>query len=192
LLETDALLKLASLMLDEEVECPALGGNIFPVNGCTIDKGMLTNLRIPENRVARLQMIEYIRAFMAGRVGWAQLDCLLIISGAFGLFKRDRIIEIGGYLTSSGEYNKDTVGEDMELVVRLNRHMLEKKQKFKIKYSYNANCWTEVPESFPCVETPTGSMAKGADRHFDVPQQDDREPPLRKSRNHRDAVFLHF
>ena len=135
-------------MLDEEVECPALGGNIFPVNGCTIDKGMLTNLRIPENRVARLQMIEYIRAFMAGRVGWAQLDCLLIISGAFGLFKRDRIIEIGGYLTSSGEYNKDTVGEDMELVVRLNRHMLEKKQKFKIKYSYNANCWTEVPESF--------------------------------------------
>jgi cellulose synthase/poly-beta-1,6-N-acetylglucosamine synthase-like glycosyltransferase/HEAT repeat protein len=148
LLETDALLKLASLMLDEEVECPALGGNIFPVNGCTIDKGMLTDQRIPENRVARLQMIEYIRAFMAGRVGWAQLDCLLIISGAFGLFKRDRIIEIGGYLTSSGEYQKDTVGEDMELVVRLNCHMLEKKQKFKIKYSYNANCWTEVPESF--------------------------------------------
>lgn len=148
LLETDALLKLTSQMVDEEVECPAMGGNIFPINGCSVDKGMLTSLKIPKNNVARLQTIEYIRAFMAGRLGWAHIDCLLIISGAFGLFKKDRIIEIGGYLTSSGKYNKDTVGEDMELVVRLSRYMIEKKQKFKIKYAFNANCWTEVPESY--------------------------------------------
>lgn len=148
LLEIDALLKLTSQMIDEEVECPAMGGNIFPINGCSVDKGMLTNLKIPKNNVARLQTIEYIRAFMAGRVGWAYIDSLLIISGAFGLFKKDRIIEIGGYLTSSGKYQKDTVGEDMELVVRLSRHMLEKKHKFKINYAFNANCWTEVPESY--------------------------------------------
>lgn len=148
LLETDALLKLTSQMVDEEVECPAMGGNIFPVNGCSVDKGMLTRLKIPNNNIARIQTIEYIRAFMAGRVGWAYLDCLLIISGAFGLFKKDRIIEIGGYLTSSGKYKKDTVGEDMELVVRLSRHMIEKKEKFKINYAFNANCWTEVPESY--------------------------------------------
>ena len=148
LLETDALLKLTSLMIDQQVECPAMGGNIFPINGCSVDRGMITNLKIPENKIARLQTIEYIRAFMAGRVGWAQIDCLLIISGAFGLFKKDRIIEIGGYLTSSGKYNKDTVGEDMELVVRLSRHMIDKKRKFKINYAFNANCWTEVPESY--------------------------------------------
>jgi cellulose synthase/poly-beta-1,6-N-acetylglucosamine synthase-like glycosyltransferase len=148
LLEADALLKLTSLIVDEEVECPAMGGNVFPSNGCSVDKGMITNLQIPKNTVARLQSIEYIRAFMAGRVGWAYIDCLLIISGAFGLFKKDRIIEIGGYLTSSGKYHKDTVGEDMELVVRLSRHMIEKKRKFKINYAFNANCWTEVPESY--------------------------------------------
>lgn len=148
LLEIDALLKLTSQMIDEEVECPAMGGNIFPINGCCVDKGMLTNIQIPKNNVARLQTIEYIRAFMSGRVGWAYIDSLLIISGAFGLFKKNRIIEIGGYLTSSGKYQKDTVGEDMELVVRLSRHMLEKKLKFKINYAFNANCWTEVPESY--------------------------------------------
>ncbi|HSQ89288.1 glycosyltransferase [Romboutsia sp.] len=148
LLETDALIKLTSQMIDEEVECPAMGGNIFPINGCSVNKGMITSLKIPKKNIARLQTIEYIRAFMAGRVGWAYLDCLLIISGAFGLFKKDRIIEIGGYLTSSGKYKKDTVGEDMELVVRLSRHMIEKKQKFKINYVFNANCWTEVPESY--------------------------------------------
>lgn len=147
LLETDALLKLTSQVVDATVECPAMGGNIFPINGCRVDKGLLLDLHIPANPLARLQTIEYIRAFMAGRVGWAYLECLLIISGAFGLFKKDRIIEIGGYLTSSGKYHKDTVGEDMELVVRLSRHMLETKQKFKVNYAFNANCWTEVPES---------------------------------------------
>ena len=161
LLETDALLKLTSLLLDEEVECPAMGGNIFPINGCAVDNGKLASLNIPDNHVAKLQTIEYIRAFMAGRVGWAQLNCLLIISGAFGLFKKDRIIEIGGYLTSSGKYNKDTVGEDMELVVRLNRHMLEQKQKFKIKYAYNANCWTEVPESFRVLKSQRDRWHRG-------------------------------
>jgi len=161
LLETDALLKLTSLLLDEEVECPAMGGNIFPINGCSVEQGALIRLQIPDNHVAKLQTIEYIRAFMAGRVGWAQLDCLLIISGAFGLFKKDRIIEIGGYLTSSGKYNKDTVGEDMELVVRLNRHMLEQKQKFKIKYAYNANCWTEVPESFRVLKSQRDRWHRG-------------------------------
>ncbi len=79
LLETDALLKLTSQMVDEEVECPAMGGNIFPINGCSVDKGMLMRLKIPNNNIARIQTIEYIRAFMAGRVGWAYLDCLLII-----------------------------------------------------------------------------------------------------------------
>lgn len=152
LLETDALLKLTSLTIDQQVECPAMGGNIFPINGCSVDTGMITNLKIPQNNIARLQTIEYIRAFMAGRVGWAQIDCLLIISGAFGLFKKDRIIEIGGYLTSSGKYKKDTVGEDMELVVRLSRHMIEKKKKFKINYAFNANCWTEVPESYKVLK----------------------------------------
>jgi cellulose synthase/poly-beta-1,6-N-acetylglucosamine synthase-like glycosyltransferase len=84
---------------------------------------------------------------MAGRVGWSYINSLLIISGAFGLFRKERVIETGGYLTSKGKYQKDTVGEDMELVVRLTRYMRRKRLRHRIHYAFNANCWTEVPES---------------------------------------------
>lgn len=147
LLEEDALLKIVAETLDSEEEVVAAGGNIFPINSSVIDKGFLEKVRIPKNKIACLQTIEYIRAFMAGRVGWAYLNSLLIISGAFGLFKRNYIESVGGYLTEQGVFHKDTVGEDMELVVRLKRYMLEKNIKHRITYSYNANCWTEVPES---------------------------------------------
>ena len=152
LLETDALLKLASLTLDESVETPALGGNIFPINGCKVDKGYISDIQIPDNSLARFQTIEYIRAFMAGRLGWQEINSLLIISGAFGLFRKDRIVGIGGYLTEKGQYKKDTVGEDMELVVRISRMMHEAKLPFKVLYAFNANCWTEVPEDFKSLK----------------------------------------
>jgi cellulose synthase/poly-beta-1,6-N-acetylglucosamine synthase-like glycosyltransferase len=152
LLERDALLKLASLTLDQGIETPALGGNIFPVNGCIVERGEIKKINIPSNKIARFQNIEYIRAFMAGRLGWASLNSLLIISGAFGLFRKDRIVSIGGYLTSSGKYEKDTVGEDMELVVRISRLMRELGKRYQICYAYNANCWTEVPEDLKSLK----------------------------------------
>lgn len=152
LLEPDALLRLASLTLDESVETPALGGNIFPINGCTADRGAILEVNIPKNPLARFQTIEYLRAFMAGRLGWQKLNTLMIISGAFGLFRKDRIIGIGGYMTQKGIYHKDTVGEDMELVVRITRMMHEMKIPYKIQYGFNANCWTEVPEDMKSLK----------------------------------------
>ncbi|MGB5823887.1 MAG: glycosyltransferase [Proteocatella sp.] len=152
LLEDESLLKLASLELDMGVETPALGGNIFAANGCTIDKGVLSNIAIPKKIISRIQTVEYIRAFMTGRLGWANINGLLIISGAFGLFRKERVQDVGGYLTSSGRYAKDTVGEDMELVVRIRRHMEEINQKYKIAYAFNANCWTEVPEEYSALK----------------------------------------
>lgn len=153
LLEPDALLKIASLTLDESVETPALGGNIFPLNGCKVDKGLVTEINIPKSHLARFQTIEYVRAFMAGRLGWQELNSLLIISGAFGLFRKDRIIDIGGYMTAKSQYHKDTVGEDMELIVRITRLMHEAGRPFKVLYAFNANCWTEVPEDLKSLKT---------------------------------------
>ncbi len=147
LLESDSLIKLASLTLDSTDDAVALGGNIFPINGCRVSKGVLEKINIPQNSIARFQTIEYIRAFMTGRLGWAKIKCLLIISGAFGLFHKDRVVEIGGYLTSKERHQLDTVGEDMELVVRLEHTLMEQKKPFAVLYSYNANCWTEVPET---------------------------------------------
>jgi len=152
-LEPEALLRLASLTLDESTETPALGGNVFPINGCKVNNGLITKIQLPKSQLARFQNIEYIRAFMAGRLGWEEINSMLIISGAFGLFRKERIIGIGGYMTTLGKYHKDTVGEDMELVVRISRLMHEMGLRFKIRYAYNANCWTQVPEDLKSLKS---------------------------------------
>ncbi len=145
ILESDALLKLSSAMLDDTKPYLAMGGNIYPANGFTFDKGKVEKRSIPKEMVCRFQTIEYLRAFTSGRIGWSELRSLMIISGAFGLFQKDALVETGGYLTSSSKLKKDTVGEDMELVVRLTRQALEKKDSFRVAYVYNAYCYTELP-----------------------------------------------
>mgnify|MGYP003585306615 CR=1 FL=1 len=147
LIESDSLIKLTSLTLDTLTEAVALGGNIFPINGCAVDHGMIERTGIPRSALGRFQTIEYLRAFMAGRLGWSKINSLLIVSGAFGLFRKDRVIAVGGYLTHNERFQLDTVGEDMEMVVRLERFMLENKQPFSVLSSYNSNCWTEIPEN---------------------------------------------
>jgi cellulose synthase/poly-beta-1,6-N-acetylglucosamine synthase-like glycosyltransferase len=146
MLERDALLNLAGLFLFSEEEVVAAGGNILPVNGCTVRRGTLVSTRVPGRPIARFQTIEYLRAFMAGRVGWAVIKTLLIISGAFGVFHRQRVVDAHGYLTRSEHYMKDTVGEDMELVVRLTRGLRESGIRYSVQYAHHANCWTEIPE----------------------------------------------
>jgi peptidoglycan-N-acetylglucosamine deacetylase len=161
MLERDALLNLAGLFLFSDEQVIAAGGNIFPVNGCTVRKGALVETRIPRTPLARFQTVEYIRSFMAGRVGWAQMKSLLIISGAFGVFQREKVVNAHGYLTRSGHYLKDTVGEDMELVVRLTGQMRESRTPFSIQYAYNANCWTEVPEKLSTLNRQRDRWQRG-------------------------------
>jgi cellulose synthase/poly-beta-1,6-N-acetylglucosamine synthase-like glycosyltransferase len=132
-------------MLDHDETTLALGGNIFPVNGSEIDHGQIESIGLPDNLLARLQSIEYLRAFSLGRIGWSVINSLLIVSGAFGLFEKQILIECGGYLTQSTK-DKDTVGEDMELVVRITRRAYETNLKFRVDYIHNAVCYTEVPE----------------------------------------------
>jgi len=145
LLEEDALLKLMSVTLDDSKEHIALGGNIVPVNGCTVDRGKIEKRGLGKKGLVRFQTLEYLRAFTTGRVGWSKMHSLLIISGAFGLFSREAIIKTGGYLTVSGQLKKDTVGEDMELVVRLTYEALRAKKEYRVEYVHNANCYTELP-----------------------------------------------
>ena len=145
LLEEEALLKLMSITLDDPIEHIAIGGNILPVNDCIVDKGKVELNRLGERPIVRFQTLEYLRAFTTGRIGWSKLRSLLIISGAFGLFNRKTLLETGGYLTISGALKKDTVGEDMELVVRLTYQALTQKKKYRVEYVHHANCYTELP-----------------------------------------------
>ncbi len=148
LLEEDALLRAALHTVLTDREPVALGGNIIPANGCTVRNGRAVDIALPRNHLSRFQTIEYMRAFLAGRLGWSLINSMVIISGAFGLFIRKRVVEVGGYLTSKSRHRASTVGEDMELVVRLHEHLRKNKIPYKVYDAFNANCWTEVPERF--------------------------------------------
>jgi cellulose synthase/poly-beta-1,6-N-acetylglucosamine synthase-like glycosyltransferase len=139
LIEADALLRVAAPILDDPDTVVATGGIVRIANGSTIDHGRVTGVRLPRQPLAVLQVLEYFRAFLIGRVGWTRLNALLIISGAFGVFQRQALEEVGGYAT-------DTVGEDMELVVRLHRHFRARGIPYRIEFVADPVCWTEVPE----------------------------------------------
>ncbi len=157
LLEPSALTKMMFQVLNNDRKTIAVGGNIIPVNGCRTKNGAIREIHLPLNRYSRYQTVEYMRSFITGRLGWTRLNSLMIISGAFGAFRRKEVVNIGGYMTGTGRMKKDTVGEDMELVVRLIRSQHEKGEKFHIDYAHNANCWTEVPEKL-------GDLLKQRDR----------------------------
>jgi cellulose synthase/poly-beta-1,6-N-acetylglucosamine synthase-like glycosyltransferase len=118
----------------------ATGGTIRVVNGSEVKHGRVIKASVPTKLLPGIQVVEYLRAFLFGRLGWNRLGGNIIISGAFGLFRREAVVNAGGYL-------HDTVGEDMELVLRLKRLSYEKGGPGKIAFVPDPVAWTEVPES---------------------------------------------
>jgi cellulose synthase/poly-beta-1,6-N-acetylglucosamine synthase-like glycosyltransferase len=108
-------------------------------NGCTIDHGRVVRVGLPKSLLAAFQSVEYVRAFLVGRIPWSDLNALMIVSGAFGLFRRDAVEEIGGY-------RRDTVGEDVELVTRLHRTYRDAGRPYAIRFVAHPVCWTEAPQ----------------------------------------------
>jgi len=139
ILEQDALAKTALPFIEDPGRTLVTAGMIRIANGCRIDRGRILEVHPPSSRFAMFQVVEYLRAFFGIRTGWAAINALLIVSGAFGLFRRDAVIAAGGYRT-------DTVGEDFELVVRLHRTWRDARQPYRIVYVPDPVCWTEAPE----------------------------------------------
>ncbi|PRZ27864.1 glycosyltransferase family 2 protein [Flavobacterium granuli] len=142
LLLEDALQKMVKPFLENtDSKVIAAGGVIRIANSCVIKDGKLLDINLPRNLIVRGQILEYLRAFLLGRMAWSKLNGLLVISGAFGLFDKKTAIEVGGYDTK-------TVGEDMEIIVRMRRHMEEQKIKYKVAYIPDPLCWTEAPDNY--------------------------------------------
>lgn len=139
LIERDALQRMVRPFLQSE-EVIAAGGTIRVANGCTVRAGRVVSVGAPSNPLAAIQVVEYLRGFLFGRLGWNRLGGNLIISGAFGLYRRDALLAVGGY-------SADTVSEDMELVVRLRRRGYETGQPSKVTFVPDPVAWTEVPET---------------------------------------------
>lgn len=139
LIEADALLRMVAPFLTDD-DVVATGGTIRVANAARVRAGRVLEARVPHQAVAGIQVAEYLRAFLVGRLGWNRLGGNLIISGAFGLFRRDAVLAAGGY-------TEGTVGEDMELVVRLRRRGLDNDLPHRIVFVPDPVAWTEVPSS---------------------------------------------
>jgi cellulose synthase/poly-beta-1,6-N-acetylglucosamine synthase-like glycosyltransferase len=140
LIEPDALIRMVRPFIDDD-RVIAAGGTIRIANASRVESGRVVDTRVPRRALPGFQVVEYLRAFLFGRLGWNRLGGNLIISGAFGLFRRDLMLAAGGYL-------HETVGEDMELVLRLRRTGYEQGGAHRVDFIPDPVAWTEAPESF--------------------------------------------
>jgi cellulose synthase/poly-beta-1,6-N-acetylglucosamine synthase-like glycosyltransferase len=153
LLDVQALLR-ASRLFSVDERIVAVGGTIRLLNGSLVRDGHLVELRLPGRWVERFQVLEYARAFFTGRAGWSATGALLIVSGAFGLFRREAVVAVGGYRVG-------TVGEDMDLVVRLHRHFHDLGAPYRIVASPDPICWTEAPHDLATLRRQRNRWQRG-------------------------------
>jgi cellulose synthase/poly-beta-1,6-N-acetylglucosamine synthase-like glycosyltransferase len=127
-------------VMESTVPVIACGGVVRILNGIKLEGSILKDISLPKSGLALFQIVEYLRAFLFGRVGWDAMRATLIISGAFSLFNKAAIIAVGGY-------NTKCVSEDMEVILKLHRYHIKNKKPYRIKFIPDPICWTEVPEN---------------------------------------------
>jgi cellulose synthase/poly-beta-1,6-N-acetylglucosamine synthase-like glycosyltransferase len=154
MLERDALLRIMVPVLADPKRVVGVGGIIRILNGSEIQGGQVKRVRLPRKSIEIIQVVEYLRAFLIGREAWAQGNMMLIISGAFGLFRTDLVRAVGGYRAKA-------IGEDFDLVARLHRYLLEKGQEYLIKFVPDPVCWTEAPSDLKSLGRQRARWHKG-------------------------------
>lgn len=140
LIDRDGLLSLVRPFLKEPTKAVASGGVIRVANNCTVESGMIKDVALPKTGLPGLQVMEYLRAFYSGRLGLNRINGLILISGAFGLFKTETVREIGGY-------RHDTITEDFDIVVRMHRYLKEQDMEYTVDFMPEPVAWTEVPST---------------------------------------------
>jgi cellulose synthase/poly-beta-1,6-N-acetylglucosamine synthase-like glycosyltransferase len=155
LLLEDSLQKMIKPFLEvTDVKVIASGGVIRIANSCIIKEGKLLDVNVPKKLIEVAQILEYLRSFLLGRMAWSRLNGLLVISGAFGMFDKKIAIQAGGYDTN-------TVGEDMEIIVRMRRQMEEQNVKYKVAYIPDPLCWTEAPDNYRILISQRNRWTRG-------------------------------
>ena len=144
-LQYDSLREIVRPVLEDD-NVVAVGGSVRPCNDVELENGRVKKYRLPRNILACMQVLEYDRSFLAARILFDKFNGSLIISGAFGLFKKETVIACGGY-------DRTTMGEDMELVVKPHEYCVVNDLPYRIRYATNAICWTQVPERLKDLRT---------------------------------------
>ena len=141
MLDARALVHLVEPFIYGDGRVLVTGGTVRIINGATVRDGKIRAVSIPRLMIVRLQMLEYLRAFLFARLALNRLGGNLIISGAMGLFQRQTLVEVGGYQVGC-------IGEDMELIVRIHRHMRRLRRPYRVTFVPEPTCYTLAPESF--------------------------------------------
>lgn len=144
ILPRDSLFRIVRPFLEDQ-RTVAVGGIVRIINGCEVRDGNLVGTALPRSWLALFQIVEYLRAFLFGRMGWESTNGILIISGAFGLFRKEAVISVGGYRHNS-------IGEDMELVVRMHRIFSAQRRPYRVHFIPDPICWTEAPEDLKTLK----------------------------------------
>ena len=140
LIDGSALVKAMRHVAEDRERTVAVGGNVRPLNGCSVKFGHIVDAKVPESWLERWQLLEYVRSFVAARPAWSAMNSLPLISGAFGIYLRQAVVDVGG-LTSGH------MGEDMDLTMRVHRHYRSLGKPYRMVYAPSAVIWTEVPST---------------------------------------------
>ncbi|MFG0213478.1 glycosyltransferase family 2 protein [Brevibacillus porteri] len=154
LLEKDALIRIAKVYMENPDETVAIGGIVRIANGCEIEDGMVKKVNLPNKILPMFQCVEYLKAFLGGRIGWSSINGLIIVSGAFGVFRKDFVVQAGGY---RGGYP----GEDMNIIIKLHKYMLEKKLPYRVAFCPDAVCWTQAPDTLKILGSQRRRWGRG-------------------------------
>jgi cellulose synthase/poly-beta-1,6-N-acetylglucosamine synthase-like glycosyltransferase len=174
-LDADSILDQRALkelmrVIQEDPRVVAVGGQVAIANGCTVRNSHVVSVGLPARSLPRFQMVEYFRSFTAARTGLDRVHAILILSGVFAVFEKETVIRAGGYLTPflrhrlTEEYvgtGMGTVCEDMEIIVRLHRYILDKQHDRRIAFLPHPVAWTEVPETFESLRKQRGRWYRG-------------------------------
>lgn len=140
ILDAECLVKAMRHVVEDRDRTIAVGGNIRPLNGCTLELGHLVEASVPKKLIPRMQVLEYLRTFVTSRPAWSAMNALPLVSGAFGIWKRTAVISVGGF--TAGHF-----GEDMDLTMKLHRYHMDREIPYRIVYEPGAVIWTEVPDT---------------------------------------------
>lgn len=153
-LERDALLRIMTPVLADPKRVVSVGGIVRVLNGSEVEAGRVRRVRLPKRSIEAIQVVEYLRAFLIGREAWARGNMLMIISGAFGVFRTDLVRAIGGYRSCA-------IGEDLDLVARLHRYLINSQADYQIQFVPDPVCWTEVPSDLRSLGRQRARWQKG-------------------------------
>jgi cellulose synthase/poly-beta-1,6-N-acetylglucosamine synthase-like glycosyltransferase len=153
-LERDALLRIMSPVLENPERIVAVGGIVRVLNGSEVIAGRIRHVRLPRRSIEAIQVVEYLRAFLIGREAWARGNMLMVISGAFGVFRTDLLRAVGGYRSTA-------IGEDFDLIARFHRYLLENRREYRIQFVPDPVCWTEVPADMKSLRSQRRRWQKG-------------------------------